>query len=70
VRAGTQIKQQEVERQRDQRIIELSKALDKVRDPNGKAAIEQRLLSEMNSTNPLLAAPTIAGLLPGPDNKK
>lgn len=46
VRAGTQIKQQEVERHRDQRIIELSKALDKIKDANGKAAIQQRLLAE------------------------
>lgn len=66
VRAGTQIKQQEAERQRDQRIIELAKALDKIKDVNGKAAIQQRLLSEMNSTNPQLAAPSIAGLLPAP----
>ena len=69
-RAGTQIKIQEAERQRDQRIIELAKALAKIKDPSGKAAIQQRLLSEMNSTNPQLAAPSIAGLLPAPDNKK
>lgn len=70
VRAGTQIKQQEAERQRDQRLIELAKALDKVKDPNGKAAIQQRLVAEMSSANPVLAAPSIAGLLPAPEEKK
>ncbi len=68
VRAGTKIRQQAAERDEDQRIIELSKALDKVKDPVGKAAIRQRLLSELESANPRLAAPTIAGLLAPPDN--
>ena len=44
-RAGTQIKIQEAERQRDQRIIELAKALAKIKTQPGKAAIQQRLLS-------------------------
>lgn len=70
VRAGTQIRQQEAERQKDERIIALAEALDKIKDSSGKAAIQQRLVAEMNSTNPMLAAPNVAELLPAPEGKQ
>lgn len=74
VQAATEIKKEEAtakalanEKARDQRIIDLAKALEKIKDPEGRAAIQSRLHSELNSANPQLAGPTIAGLLPAPE---
>lgn len=71
VRADTQIRQstarretQKAERLLDRRIVDLSKALDKVKDPSARAAIATRLISEMKSINPQLAAPAVRRLLP------
>jgi hypothetical protein len=68
VRAATKLKEEEAGRARDERLIALSQALDNAKNPEGKAAIKQRLTTLLTDVNPQLAAPVIVGLLPPPNH--
>jgi len=73
VRAGTDLRNEEVEARRianeaarNKALIDSFADLEKVKNAEDRERIRQTLISNMNSANPRLAAPTIAGLLPPP----
>jgi hypothetical protein len=71
VRAGTDLKNEEVvakrianEAARNKALIDSFADLEKIKNAEDKERVRQALISNMDSANPKLAAPTIAGLLP------
>jgi hypothetical protein len=71
VRAATDLKNEEVEAMRiandtarKKALIDSFADLERIKDTEDRERVRRTLLSNLASTNPKLAAPTIAGLLP------